>query len=81
MDPPRFSQRELVYLIGVPAAWGILLLFHPLGEGFYSLIDDNVTPWLTVHIGMAIFIPLFAGCVYLLLRGIEETAATVSGLA
>lgn len=78
MDLPRFSRRELAFIIGVPAAWGILLLFHPLGETFYTLIDDNITAWLTVHIGMAIFIPLFAGAVYLLLRGVEGTAATIS---
>ena len=85
MTVPRFSPRELAFMIGVPIAWGILLLFHPLGDGsdFYSVIDGNVTAWLTVHIGMGIFVPLFAGVVYLLLRGIESRAATISriGLA
>jgi hypothetical protein len=79
-----FSARELAFIIGVPVAWGILLLFHPVGgDDFYSTIDGNVTAWLTVHIGMGIFIPLFAGVVYLLLGGVQSTAATVSriGLA
>jgi hypothetical protein len=79
-----FSPLELAFMIGVPAAWGILLLFHPLGdEGFYETVDGNVTAWLTVHIGMGIFVPLFAGVVYLLLRDVKSTAATVSriGLA
>jgi hypothetical protein len=80
-----FSPRELAFLIGVPVAWGILLLFHPLGEPgeFYPTIDGHVTAWLTVHIGMGIFVPLFAGVVYLLLRGVNSTAATISriGLA
>jgi hypothetical protein len=80
-----FSRRELAFLIGVPAAWGVLLLFHPTGEtdGFYEVIEGNVTAWLTVHIGMGIFVPLFAGVIYLLLRGLDSTAATVSriGLA
>jgi hypothetical protein len=79
-----FSHRELAFIIGVPVAWGILLLFHPVGgDDFYSAIDGSVTAWLTVHIGMGIFIPLFAGVVYLLLRGVQGTAATVSriGLA
>jgi hypothetical protein len=80
-----FSSRELALIIGVPAAWGILLLFHPTGdtEAFYPVIDGNVTAWLTVHIGMGIFVPLFAGVVYLLLRDVKSTAATVSrvGLA
>jgi hypothetical protein len=88
-DPPAsghrlFSGRELAFIIGVPVAWGILLLFHPVGgDDFYSTIDGNVTAWLTVHIGMGIFIPLFASVVYLLLRGVNSAAATVSriGLA
>lgn len=80
-----FSRQELALLIGVPAAWGILLLFHPVGDadGFYEVIDGNETAWLIVHLGMAIFVPLFAAVVYLLLRGVNSTAATVSriGLA
>ena len=47
--------------------------------GFYSIIDGSVTAWLTVHIGMGIFVPLLAGVVYLLLRGVKTTAATVAG--
>lgn len=79
-----FSRAELAFIIGVPAAWGILLLFHPIGgDSFYSNVEGNVTAWITVHIGMGIFVPLFAGVVYLLLRGVESTAATVAraGLA
>lgn len=79
-----FSTRELAFVVGVPVAWGILLLFHPLdGNSFYDVIDGNVTAWVTVHIGMGIFVPLFAGVVVLLLRGVKSTAATVSriGLA
>jgi hypothetical protein len=74
-----FSSRELAFVIGAPAAWAVLLLFHPTGGGeFYEVIDGNVAAWLTVHIGMGVFIPLFAGVVYLLLRGVNGTAATVS---
>jgi hypothetical protein len=80
-----FSPPELAFIIGVPAAWGILLLFHPTGDAdaFYPVIDGNVTAWLTVHLGMGIFVPLFAVVVYLLLRDVQSTAATVSriGLA
>jgi hypothetical protein len=78
------TSRELAFIIGVPAAWAILLLFHPLGgDSFYDTIDGNVTAWIAVHLGMGVFVPLFAGVVYLLLRGLQGTAATVSkvGLA
>lgn len=67
----------------VPVAWGILLLFHPGGEGteIYQDLHDKVTVWMVVHVGMLVFIPLFAVAVYVLLRGIEGTAAQVSRIA
>jgi hypothetical protein len=76
----KFSRPELAFMIAVPAAWAILLLFHPTGEtdGFYEQIEGNVTAWLAVHLGMGVFVPLFAGVVYLLLRGLDGTAARVS---
>jgi hypothetical protein len=78
-----FSPPELAFLIGVPLLWGILLLFHPGGEGDEIYLDaqDNVTRFLVVHIGMMLFIPLMAVVVYLLLRGVEGTAAWVSRIA
>jgi hypothetical protein len=83
-DRPRpFSPEELAFLIGVPLLWGILLLFHPGGEGEEIYLDaqDKVTPFLVVHIGMMLFIPLMAVAVLLLLRGVEGTAARVSRIA
>lgn len=78
-----FSRAELAFLVGVPLLWGILLLFHPGGEGdeIYLDVQDNVTRFLVVHIGMMFFIPLMAVVVYLLLRGVEGTAAWVSRIA
>ena len=79
-----FSPAELAFLIGVPLLWAILLLFHPGGEGTevtYAELQDKVTAWMVVHIGMMLFIPLFAAAVYLLLRGVEGTAAWVSRIA
>lgn len=78
-----FSPAELAFMIGVPLLWGILLLFHPGGEGDQIYLDarDVVTRFLVVHIGMMLFIPLMAVVVYLLLRGVEGTAAWVSRIA
>jgi hypothetical protein len=72
-----------MFLVGVPLAWAILLLFHPGGEGedLYSDLQDQVTRMLVVHIGMLIFIPLMAVVVYVLLRDLEGTAALVSRIA
>jgi hypothetical protein len=82
-QPPAFSPGELTFLIGVPLLWAILLLFHPGGEGdtIYLDVQDNVTRFLVVHVGMMLFIPLMAVVVYLLLRGVEGTAAWVSRIA
>jgi hypothetical protein len=77
-----FSRAEIAFLIGVPLAWGILLLFHPSGTGeLYPELRDKVTRWEIVHVGTMIFIPLMAVAVYLLIRGIESTAAWVSRIA
>ena len=84
MASRRFSRNELAFLIGVPLAWAVLLLFHPTGEGEtinYAELADKVTPWMVVHLGMLFFIPLIAVVMYLLLRGIEGTAARVARIA
>ena len=83
MDSPRFSRELLAFLIGVPLAWAVLLVFHPTGEGddLYLELQDKVTPWMVVHIGMMIFIPLMAAVVFLLVRGIEGVAARVCRIA
>jgi hypothetical protein len=77
------SRQEVMFLVGVPLAWAVLLLFHPGGDPdtIYLDLQDNVTRALVVHIGMTLFIPLFAVAIYLLLRGVEGTAARVSRIA
>ena len=83
MDRPRVSRNEVAFIVGVPLAWAVLLLFHPKGEAdqIYLNLQDQVTAALVVHIGMMLFIPLMAAAVYLLLRGVEGTAARVSRIA
>jgi hypothetical protein len=83
MDSPRFSRDLLAFLIGVPLAWAVLLMFHPGGErtDVYGSARDEVTAFLVVHVGMLLFIPLMAGAVYLLLRGMRGTAAKVARVA
>jgi hypothetical protein len=84
VDSARFSRAQLAFLIGVPLAWAVVLLFHPTGEGeaiTYADLQDEVTRWLVVHLGMVVFIPLIAGAVYLLVRGMESTAARICRIA
>lgn len=78
-----FSSPEVAFLVGVPLLWAILLLFHPGGEAaeIYGSVRDKVTVWLTVHVGTMLFIPLMAAAFYLLLRGVEGTAAQVARIA
>ena len=78
-----FNRREIVLLVGIPAAWAILLLFHPTGDGedFYPIIRDEVTPWLMVHLATMVFVPMMAAVIFLLLRGIEGKAAAISRIA
>jgi hypothetical protein len=78
-----FSLPEVAFMTGVPLLWAILLLFHPGGEAddIYGNLQDHATAGLVVHVGMMLFIPLMAAVVYLLLRGVEGTAARVSRIA
>jgi hypothetical protein len=79
----QFSRTEVALMVAVPAGWALLLLFHPTGEGdeFYPIVRDQLTPWLVVHVGTLMFVPLLAGVVYLLLRGVEGGAALLSRVA
>ena len=74
----RLARPTLSFMVGVPLAWAVLL-FHPKGDAgsIYRDVHDQVTATLAVHIGMLLFIPLMAGVVYLLLRGLEGNAARV----
>ena len=83
MDRRRVGNGEAAFMIGVPLAWAVLLLFHPSGEAdaVYASLHDEVTEGLVVHIGMLIFIPMMAAVIYLLLRGVEGTAARISRAA
>jgi hypothetical protein len=78
-----FTSAEIAFLVGVPLAWAALLLFHPTGDGddFYPIVADQVTPWVIVHLGTLLFVPLIAAVVYLLLRGVEGTAAQIGRIA
>jgi hypothetical protein len=78
-----FSSTEIAFLIGAPLAWAVLLLLHPTGDGedLYPVVSDEVTAWLIVHVGTLLFVPLIAAAVYLLLRGVDGTAAKVGRVA
>jgi hypothetical protein len=69
-------------MFAVPLAWGILLLFHPRGDGdFFPIVTDHVLRWQAVHLGTMILLPMLAGVVFLLLRGLDDRASTVGRIA
>ncbi len=73
---------RLTFLVGTPLVLAVILWFHPPGgETVYEGIRDDVGEWLFVHTAFLFFIPLIAAVVYLLLRGLESRAATVSRIS
>ena len=82
-ESPGFSRPTIMFMVGVPLAWAVLLLFHPKGEAnaIYRDVHDEVGRTLAVHIGMLLFIPLMAVVIYLLLRGLGGTAARVARIS
>jgi hypothetical protein len=80
--PSDLTRAEVAFVIAVPLAWAILLLFHPTGDGdIYPVVADEVTPWLVVHVGTLLFVPLMAAVIYVLIRDIESTSARVARIA
>lgn len=71
-----------LFLVGAPLALAVVLWFHPPGgDNIYEGLRDDVSAWLFVHTVFLFFIPLLAFAVYLLLKGLQSRAATVSRVA
>jgi hypothetical protein len=78
----RFTRGLTVFLVGVPLAWAVLILFHPLTRGAaYEGLRDAVTRWQVVHVGTLIFIGLMGLAVCLLVRDLAGPAARVTRIA
>jgi hypothetical protein len=75
------SRAEIAFVVGVPLTWAVLLLFHPVGEEIVPTVRDNVTPWLVVHLGTLVLIPLLAVTLFLVLRRFDGTAALIARAA
>ena len=73
--------RRLV-LVATPRALAVALWWHPAGgPDLYADVRDDVGAWLFVHTTFLFFTPLLGIATYLLLRGLESRAATVSRVA
>ena len=70
------------FLIGAPLPFAALLTQHPMGGGdLFTEISGKVTPWLTIHYAGAVFFPLMALVIWLLIRDASGRAATIARFA
>jgi hypothetical protein len=83
MQAPRITRNQLLFLIGMPLAWAVLLWFHPnvAPDNVYRDLRDEVTTYQIVHVGTLIFIGLMGVALYMLVRDLPGKAATISRLA
>jgi hypothetical protein len=70
-----------VVTFGVPLLTAGVLAAHPTEPSRAMELAAFTDPWLAVHIGLLICLPLLAITVWLLLDGIDGTAAAVSRIA
>jgi len=71
-----------IFLILTPLSLAVVLWWHPPGgDQIYADVREDVDAWMFVHTVFLFFIPLMAAAVYVLLRGLESRAATVSRIA
>ena len=71
-----------LFLVATPLALAVVLWWHPPGgTEIYADVRDDVDAWLFVHTTFLFLTPLLGIAAYLLLRGLESRAATVSRVA
>jgi hypothetical protein len=78
------STLRHLMLVAPALALAVVLWSHPAGgEQVFEGVRDDVDPWLWVHTGLLLLMPLLGIAAYLLVRGLDGRPATVSriGLA
>ena len=83
MSTPGFTSYAIAFLIVVPLAWAVLLMFHgaPDPNAIYASLRDEAGQWTIVHAGTLVFVGLIGAALYLLVRDLPGTAARISRLA
>jgi len=78
----NIARVRLVFLVATPLALAVVLWWHPAGgSDVYEGVRGDVGAWLFVHAGMLVLLPLLGLATFVLLRGLESRAATVSRIA
>jgi lysylphosphatidylglycerol synthetase-like protein (DUF2156 family) len=76
------SALRLIFLVATPLALAVVLWWHPPGgDEVFADVRHDVDAWLTVHTAFLLFTPFLGLAAFLLLRGLENRAATVSRVA
>ena len=71
-----------LFLVAPPLALAVVLWWHPAGgSNVYEGVSDDAGAWLFVHTTFLFFTPLLGLAGFVLLRGLEGRAATVSRVA
>jgi hypothetical protein len=79
MSSQSSSILKRLVLLGTPLAFAVVTVFHPMASPDEP--DLAVGRWLAVHILQVPLTILLAYCVWLLLDGIRNTAATTARVA
>jgi len=71
-----------LFLVATPLALAVALWWHPAGgEEVYEGVRNDVGGWMFVHTTLLLFTPFLGIATYLLLRGLDSRAATLSRVA
>ena len=74
MTAPNRDSYRLAFLLVVPLAWAVLLMFHPAPnpDDIYGSLREESTTWLIVHFGTLLFIGLMGAAVFVLVRDLSS---------
>jgi hypothetical protein len=73
------STAIRAFVVGAPLPFAALLTQHPMGGGdLFELVSANTGAWLAIHYAGAVFFPLMALVVWLLIRDLPGRAATIA---
>ena len=83
MTLPPLGPYRLIFLLAVPLAWAVLLLFHPTPDpaDIYGSLRAESTQWLIVHVGTLLFIGLMGAALFVLVSGLPGLPAMISRVA
>jgi hypothetical protein len=81
--PSRSRAWRTALILGVPAAWAVVALIHPMGGAgpVYEELHDKANLWLGVHLAQLVLSLGLASALWITVRGRSNVAATLTRLA